>query len=105
MLVEPTVIAAAGSGDPTSRRLTWTRALERCQVFLECHFLTRDDQHVELDRHVLRVPDLDTMRALFQLEALGEAVEVVDDPHVVPVDEHLRVPRFHLETEESCIQV
>ena len=79
--------------------------LEWHQVFLERHLLPRDDQHVELDRHILRVDDLDAMRALFQPETLGEAVEMVHEPDVVPVHEDLRVPWFDLQTEETRIRV
>src|SRR4051812_44027367 len=53
--------------------------------------LTGPHVDVEADRLVAAPEHLDVMRARFQVDVLEDAVEVVDDAHVVAVGEHLRV--------------
>ena len=80
----------------------WLRSFHEV---LERHGLARDDQHVEFDRKIIGMPDLDAIRTLLETQPLRESVEMVDKPDVVAIDKHLRVARFHLETDSPRVWI
>ena len=73
-------------------------SLQRRHVVFEGHFFANHDIHLEFERGVGRVTNLDPMAALFEPETLGPAVEMVNQTDVVSIDEYLGVARFHLQT-------
>src|SRR5438128_2563370 len=55
--------------------------------------LARFHPDIERDRRKSRRPNLNPVRAGFEVQMLEHAVEVVDDAHVIAIREHLRVSR------------
>src|SRR5712692_1714399 len=84
-------------------RRRFNGSLDLLQLALVSHRLAGLDPHVKAERLVTWRADFDPMRPCLDMQLLEDAVEVVDDADVIPVDVDRRLFWFDLEPESSFV--
>src|SRR4026208_2117126 len=82
-------------------------ALRASRDALHLRFVSRRsidaDHHLEGERLVAHCPNLDAVRSRIEVQALEDAVEIVDDADVVAVDVDFGVARLDLQPQAPLV--
>src|SRR5712692_1906232 len=81
------------------------KLLDLLQLTFISSRVIRCDSHIERERLVTRRAHFDAVRAGIKMQALEDAVEIVDDADVVAVDVHLAFLRLDLQAQRPFVAV